>query len=465
VITQADTHLRGPIRVVVQVVWLALVGTMLVAFAAGVPVRLGQLLSVATDAAPGSIGQLFGLSSELVAVASSRLGPAEAGALHALGLSLGFYAGYILTFEVALALVCAVIGGFIFWRRSDDWMALWVSLLLVLLGTNGVSFVTLALATVWPVGLVLSTMAGLLGMVSLPHVLFLSPNGQFVPRWTLLTAAGCTGGILALGAYSFLENQGVWLFSSLLLVFPLWMGVMGLGVFSQIYRYMRVSDPVQRQQTKWMVVGLAAVFLGFAVNAIFLGAPGQQPGLPRLLFYLLARAPLVNLCMLLLPICVAFSIFRYRLWDIDLLIRRTLQYSVLSGLLALVYFGGVVLLQRIFTRLTGQGQNQLVTVLSTLAIAALFILLRRRVQDVIDRRFYRKKYDAAKVIAEFGATCRDETDLDKLTARLVEVVQETMQPEHVSLWLKPTEDYSARQKTVSARDSPRSRSPERSEGE
>jgi len=104
--------------------------------------------------------------------------------------------------------------------------------------------------------------------------------------------------------------------------------------------------------------------------------------------------------------------------------------------LALVYFGSVVVLQSIFRAATGQSDNQFITVASTLAIAALFAPLRRRVQDVIDRRFYRKKYDAAKTLAAFAATCRDETDLDKLTARLVEVVQETMQPENTSLWLK-----------------------------
>ena len=436
-ITQADTHLRGPMRVVVQVVWLALVGSMLAAFAAGVPVRLGQLLNVVTGPTPGVMGQLFGLSSEQEAVIASRLGPAEAGALHSLGLSLGLYAGYILTFEVMLALACAVIGGLIFWRRSDDWMAMWVSLVLVLLGTNGASQVMPALATVWPDGLVLYTLAQLLGMVSHYHVLFLSPDGRWVPRWTLLTAAVCTGSILALGAYIVLENHGVWSISSVLLSGPPWLVGITLGVFAQIYRYVRVSDAAQRQQTKWVVVGLGAMTLGFVVNAIFLGASGMQPGLPRLLFYLV-RAPFVNLCMLLLPICLAFSIFRYRLWDIDVIIRRTLIYGVLTAMLSVIYFGGVVLLQSLFRALTGQQQPEFVTVASTLAIFVLFLPLRRRVQDAIDRRFYRKKYDAAKTLAAFAATCRDETDLDKLTASLIAVVQETMQPEHVSLWLKKT---------------------------
>jgi hypothetical protein len=163
----------------------------------------------------------------------------------------------------------------------------------------------------------------------------------------------------------------------------------------------------------------------------------------------------ISWLMLLVPISLAIAITRYRLFDIDLIIRRTLQYSLLSGLLALTYFGLIIVLQSLFTAITGQRQNDFVTVVSTLAIAALFAPLRRRVQDVIDRRFYRKKYDAAKTLAAFAATCRDETDLDKLTTSLINVVQETMQPESVSLWLKPTETRPGRL---------RSSGPARSEG-
>jgi hypothetical protein len=128
---------------------------------------------------------------------------------------------------------------------------------------------------------------------------------------------------------------------------------------------------------------------------------------------------------------------RYRLWDIDLLIRRTLQYTLLTGLLAMTYFGGVVVLQAILSPLTGEANSPLVTAVTTLGIAALFTPLRNRVQDFIDRRFFRKKYNAEQTLANFAAIARDEVDMDKLTSALLEVVEETMQPEKVTLWLKP----------------------------
>jgi hypothetical protein len=137
-----------------------------------------------------------------------------------------------------------------------------------------------------------------------------------------------------------------------------------------------------------------------------------------------------------LPAGILVAILRYRLWDIDVLIRRTLIYSVLTVVLALAYFGTVLVLESLFRGITGQGQNSLVVVLSTLAIAALFGPLRSRVQAWIDRRFYRRKYDAAWTLAGFAASARDETDLAQLSTRLVDVVEETMQPAHVDLWLR-----------------------------
>jgi len=149
--------------------------------------------------------------------------------------------------------------------------------------------------------------------------------------------------------------------------------------------------------------------------------------------------------LLLIPLSIGMAILRSRLWDIDILIRRTLVYSVFAGVLALIYFGSVVILQQAIRAVTGRQQPEIVTVISTLAIAALFAPLRRRVQNAIDRRFYRRKYDAAQTLAAFSATVRDEVDLNKLTERLIAVVEETMQPAHVSLWLRKT-DGKARQR-------------------
>jgi hypothetical protein len=135
---------------------------------------------------------------------------------------------------------------------------------------------------------------------------------------------------------------------------------------------------------------------------------------------------------------LGIAILRYRLWDIDVIIRRTLIYSVLSAVLGVAYLGSVLVLENVFRALTGQGQSPLVVVLSTLAIAALFGPIRTRVQAGIDRRFFRKKYDGARTLAGFGASVRDETDLDRLSERLVGVVDETLRPDRVSLWLSPT---------------------------
>jgi hypothetical protein len=195
-----------------------------------------------------------------------------------------------------------------------------------------------------------------------------------------------------------------------------------LALVSMIVRFRR-SIGVERQQLKWIVYAGAVAAGGFALT-LFLSGPLAD-----------AVFVLAFLAFIGVPVAGGVAIMRYRLYEIDLLINRTLVYVALTASLVLVYVGGVVLLQSVFRALTGQ-ESQLAVVASTLTIAALFSPLRRRIQGFIDRRFYRRKYDAEKTLARFSSKLRDETDLDRLTAELLSVVWETMQPTRVSLWLR-----------------------------
>jgi len=200
-----------------------------------------------------------------------------------------------------------------------------------------------------------------------------------------------------------------------------------VAAFAMILR-LRRSRGEERQQLKWLAAAAAVLPLA-SVSGVVLYYLGYDSIAGFLAIFSVVPIFLV----------AGYAVLRYRLYDIDVVINRTLVYGLLTASLALVYFGGVASLQRLLAPVTGQG-GQLASVASTLAIAALFNPLRRRFQAFIDRLFYRKKYDAVKTLEEFSMTLREETDLDALGSGLVSVARETMQPEHVSLWLRPRED-------------------------
>jgi hypothetical protein len=309
-------------------------------------------------------------------------------------------------------------------------MALLVALTLVLLVGNSASLG--ALAATHPLLELGSDALSFLGGVCLFLVFFLFPDGRFMPRWTRW---------LALTLLAFAVPQAFFPGSPLdWETWPSWVGIpfyfswLGSGVAAQVYRYHRVSTPSQRRQSKWVVFGLAVALTGFLGTILLSEIFASWLDRAGLFADLLVEI-VISLFILLIPLSIGVAILRSRLFDIDIIINRTLVYGSLTATLALVYVGSVVSLQALLRVLTGQ-ESTLAVVASTLAIAALFSPLRRWVQGLVDRRFYRRKYDAARTLAAFNARLRDETDLSALSDDLVGMVRETMQPEHASLWLR-----------------------------
>ncbi|MGH3145774.1 MAG: hypothetical protein ACRDTR_08230 [Rubrobacter sp.] len=355
--------------------------------------------------------------------------------LRGLGLTASFYAAYMLATEVVLMLGFWTVGAVIFHRKSGDPLALLFSLMLVTFGASGIVEPYTPVSGV--LGL-LGTGVAFLGYSLFYVSFFVFPDGRFVPRWGRWAVLVW---IVYQASFSLLPKDSrfqpeAW---PTLLLLPLVVGLFGTMVFAQVYRYLRVSGPIERQQTKWVVFGLtAAITVTLAAILSAEAFPALlQPGVPKVLYGLTVMT-VVNLSLLVIPLSIGVAILRYRLWDIDLIINRTLVYGALTAILAGVYIGGVAASQEIVSAITRQEQqSQPVVVASTLVIAALFSPLRRRIQVFIDRRFYRGRYDAARTLEAFSARLRDETDIDRIGGDLAGVVCETMQPAHVGLWLRP----------------------------
>jgi hypothetical protein len=331
---------------------------------------------------------------------------------------------------VLIAATWCGVGFLIFWRRSDDWLALLAAFVLV---TYNISFTgnpPYALALAYPVLAFPLSFLSFLGTASDGVFFLLFPNGRFIPRWVglilLFVIIQAFLSSFPSPTSNFELNWPIWGYGLTALV------IYGTIVYSQIHRYRRVSTYVQRQQTKWIVLGLTAAI---GIVLVFLGVFVVIPSLGNSLLFNEAWNFIIPGAFLLISLSFGFSILRYRLYDIDVLINRTLVYGTLTVLLGLVYFGLIFALQFLLRGIISQN-NSVAIVVSTLAIAALFQPLRHRIQAIIDRRFYRRKYDAAKVVEAFSANLRNEVDLDQLSENLITVVRDTMQPAHVSLWLR-----------------------------
>jgi hypothetical protein len=417
-----DTHLHGHWLILARVVCFTLIVLALLFFFATLPVYSTQLQTICQTAT----------------CATGQLTSQRVGNLQNLGLSVTGYVILSVVLTIAFAFVWFAVAGVLLWRKSDDAMALLVATMLVMLGIyggqGGNGHITVAGShSIWQFPALLLTG---LAYFALFLVFSLFPTGRFVPRWIRWVVIVW---LLETVSHDLLSD---WPFTLSPWIYPLNFLIFFVGILillgSQIYRYLRISSLVQRQQTKWILFGITVYIVGSLVAYLpVLIFPSLHLNEPSSL-YSQALLLLNTFMLLLIPLTFGISMLRYRLWEIDVLINRALVYGTLTALLALTYVGLVFALQSLTHALTGQaGDNPILIVASTLAIAALFQPLRRRIQALIDHRFYRRKYDAAKTLEAFSATLRQEVDLDQLREELLAVVQETMQPSHVSLWLRP----------------------------
>jgi hypothetical protein len=332
-------------------------------------------------------------------------------------------------------------GMLIFALRSSDRRAILMSVFLMLVGP-GFGGIPSDLAVIRPEFSLVHRSYIYLATVGFLGLVLLFPNGRLAPRWSLwpvlyLLVLFFPNSVMYGSRFDF----ATWPISARsLLLFSFLLGTL-IGV--PLHRYRRNFSPAERQQARWAMLGFIAAAFGIILTmltaTVLLPCTAVEVVGPSVIYCGFTQSLGYGLSPMMIPIFIGVAVLRSRLWDIDVIIRRTLVYTLLSLTLGLIYLGVVVILQNLLGELTGERQPEIVTVISTLAIAALFTPLRQHIQNFIDQRFYRRKYNAKKALAAFASLARQETNLDELKVQVVSVVQETVQPEHASLWLHPAE--------------------------
>lgn len=418
------TPLHGCWLLVVRLIWFVVTFLALGIFITGIPVRYEQLLTAVPEAVR----------------AYKQLSPAAFTALQQLGISINFYATYITALEIIFTFAYSAIAVVIFWRKSNEGFIIFVSLTVILIGVTTPT-VDSALAAQYPFWRWPIEVLQALGVAAILIMFYLFPDGHFVPGWTRPLALIWSGLVLVWLLFPSVPFNVIYgaTFDRTpvlsILVATLWFGT---GVFAQIYRYRRISSPVQRQQTKWVVFGFVTVFLSGIIHN---SPPAILPLFPQpaaLLVDHLLASPLVVLLALVWPISVAFSILRYRLWDINIIINLTTVYTLLTASLGLVYLGSVALFQAIFRPFIVDESN-LTVFASALLVAALFQPWRRRIQAFIDRLTYRETVDFQQAFTELSRELRTIIDLPELLQVLVTRITDLLHSQHGAIFLYDSE--------------------------
>jgi hypothetical protein len=394
-----DVLLRGRRLKLAQGFWIGFVICVWALFIVAIPARLNELLRVCAGE-------------------TCAIGPEQARALEQLGISVGFFAGYTLALEVALALGFSLVGLIIFARRRDERMAIWLSLALVIFGTATPAPLQ-ALERAQPGWLLPVEFLRYLGVVMLLLSTCIFPDGHFVPRWTRRTTL--LWALWLLPFYLFgneMYRQWPWLlrvfFSSLLLAF-------GTGVLAQFYRYRRALNPVQQQQTKWVLFGLTGAFVGyFGVTLPYVFSQLSATGRAPVVSFDLVSVGIRTVAILLVPATIGIAILRYRLFEIDILINRAFVYGTLTAILAGVYAASMTSLQKFFIALTGQ-ESDAAIVVTTLILTTTFTPVKNWLESIASRRF-KETPEPIENFRRFGDEVRTFVELvdpDKITRRLL----------------------------------------------
>ena len=376
--TATSSTSGGHWLILARAVWLVVAVLTVGLFIAGVPLRYAELKTICPA----------------VPCFNWQLSLDQVRALEAKGLSIGFHATFSITLEVVFAVVYGAVAGLIFWRKSADRLALFVALALLTFGTATHPNTLNALTAAYPVWRLPVAALHFVGSASFSLFLYLFPDGRFVPRWTRWVALVWIAWLLP--RYWVPDwppsGPGTWL------AWPnsvVWLSALGAVVYAQVYRYRRVSNRVQRQQTKWVVFGIALALTGFlsvnvVVSAVGLPAPASAGALATLM---VGNALLYG-ALLLIPLSLGIAILRYRLWDIDILINRTLVYGALTVLLLALFGGSLFVISQVFQNFAG-GPLAAVAV-SAGAFGIIFQPTRRRLQRFVDQRFYNIQIDYQK---------------------------------------------------------------------
>ena len=392
--------------------WVALVVLTLAIFFASLPVYVAQLQTLCDGTACAN---------------KVLLTPEQAGALKGIGLSPGAYAAFRVALMLALIVVCLVVSTVIAWRRSDDRMALLVALMLVTLGPISLTSTVMAIPSPWQVP---NACLCFLALSLLALVFLLFPSGQFVPRWTRWTLVVFLAGLVP---FTFFPNAPFTLNTlALSLLYLTYLSEFVIIAVVQLYRYRRVSSPLQRQQTKWVAYGIAVLGIVFVVGYVLLIVPGlANPSSPSGSLYQLALAAITPWLVLLIPLSFGFAIFRYRLWDIDLIINRTLVYGTLSACVIGLY----VLLVGYFGALFHTPNDPAISLIATALVAIVFQPLRGLLQRAVNRLMFGQRQAPYQILAHLDQQLAVAMPPEDVLPALVKTIATTLKLPYVAVAL------------------------------